>query len=243
MFRKIGLAYKLRGNLQFNEFLSNGDAKGDDRAVPAGLDHGLPVHRELPRYPVRHRRTGACGSSDLLQQPGSTRRRCRRAIEHNIEDANKAYQHAEDILVRDLPGTPSFTAWTRPSGASGCPTCTTTSRNDVILERDRRRQGGVIRWPATSFVACCSCHSGLDRCLAADLRHGVRAARRSGRALAGDRPLSPAVQQQIRQLQPRRPVRRPIRQIHLGPAASATSARTAPGRPVSDHQPATPGDR
>jgi ABC-type transport system substrate-binding protein len=53
---------------------------------------------------------------------------------HDINDANKAYQHAEDILVEDLPGTPIFygmdqTVWSkRVSGVHY------DIRNDVVLE-------------------------------------------------------------------------------------------------------------
>lgn len=58
MFRKIGLTYKLRGNLQFNEFLSKRDAKEMTGPFRLAWVMDYPVDRELPGPAVRHRRTG-----------------------------------------------------------------------------------------------------------------------------------------------------------------------------------------
>ena len=53
---------------------------------------------------------------------------------HSIEDANKAYQHAEDILVRDLPATPIFYGMDQTVWSKRVSNVHYDIRNDVILE-------------------------------------------------------------------------------------------------------------
>ena len=53
---------------------------------------------------------------------------------HDIDDANKAYQRAEDILVNDLPGTPVFYGMDQTVWSKRVSDVHYDIRNDVVLE-------------------------------------------------------------------------------------------------------------
>ena len=119
MFRKIGLTYRLRGNLQFNEFLSKRDAKEMTGPFRLGwvMDYPSIQNFLAPQY-----------ATDALAPAGSnTTFYSNTAFDAalaagdrapSIEAAGAAYDDAEDILVADLPAAPLFygvdqTVWTK----------------------------------------------------------------------------------------------------------------------------------
>lgn len=109
MFRKIGLTYKLRGNLQFNEFLSKRDAK--EMTGPFRLAWVMD-------YPSIQNFLATQYATAALAPAGSnTTFYSSRAFDDaldagdrapSIEAAGAAYEKAEDVLVEDLPATPLF---------------------------------------------------------------------------------------------------------------------------------------
>lgn len=135
MFRKIGLTYKLRGNLQFNEFLSKRDAK--EMTGPFRLAW-IMDYPSIENFLATQYATAAlapAGSNTTFysnQEFDEALSEGDRA--HSIEDANKAYQHAEDILVRDLPGTPIFYGMDQTVWSKRVSNVHYDIRNDVILE-------------------------------------------------------------------------------------------------------------
>ena len=119
MFRKIGLSYKLRGNLQFNEFLSKRDAKemtGPFRLAwvmdyPSIENFLAPQFATAALAPAGSNTTFYSSAAfDAALDAGD------RAP--TIEAASTAYEKAEDVLVKDLPAAPLFygvdqTVWTK----------------------------------------------------------------------------------------------------------------------------------
>ena len=119
MFRKIGLTYKLRGNLQFNEFLSKRDAKemtGPFRLAwvmdyPSIENFLAPQFATAAMAPTGSNTTFYSSAAfDSALDAGD------RAP--TIEAASSAYEKAEDVLVDDLPAAPLFhgvdqTVWTK----------------------------------------------------------------------------------------------------------------------------------
>ena len=119
MFRKIGLTYKLRGNLQFNEFLSKRDAK--EMTGPFRMAWVMD-------YPSIENFLATQYSTAALAPAGSnTTFYSSKAFDAalvagdrapNLEAASTAYEKAEDVLVEDLPAAPLFhgvdqTVWTK----------------------------------------------------------------------------------------------------------------------------------
>ncbi len=109
MFRKIGLTYKLRGNLQFNEFLSKRDAK--EMTGPFRLAWVMD-------YPSIENFLAPQFATAALAPAGSNTTFYSSAAFDNalnagdraptIEAASTAYEKAEDVLVADLPAAPLF---------------------------------------------------------------------------------------------------------------------------------------
>jgi ABC-type transport system substrate-binding protein len=135
MFRKIGLTYKLRGNLQFNEFLSKRDAKEMTGPFRLAWVMDYPsIENFLATQYATAALAPAGSNTTFYSNPKFDQALAEGNRAHDINDANKAYQHAEDILVDDLPGTPIFygmdqTVWSkRVSGVHY------DIRNDVVLE-------------------------------------------------------------------------------------------------------------
>lgn len=135
MFRKIGLTYKLRGNLQFNEFLSKRDAKEMTGPFRLAWVMDYPsIENFLATQYATAALAPAGSNTTFYSNPKFDQALAEGNRAHDIDDANKAYQHAEDILVADLPGTPIFygmdqTVWSkRVSGVHY------DIRNDVVLE-------------------------------------------------------------------------------------------------------------
>jgi oligopeptide transport system substrate-binding protein len=135
MFRKIGLTYKLRGNLQFNEFLSKRDAKEMTGPFRLAWVMDYPsIENFLATQYATAALAPAGSNTTFYSNPKFDQALTEGNRAHDINDANKAYQHAEDILVEDLPGTPIFygmdqTVWSkRVSGVHY------DIRNDVVLE-------------------------------------------------------------------------------------------------------------
>jgi oligopeptide transport system substrate-binding protein len=109
MFRKIGLTYKLRGNLQFNEFLSKRDAKemtGPFRLAWA-MDYPSIENFLAPQYATAALAPAGSNttfySSREFDDALATGDRA-----PTIEAAGVAYEKAEDVLVQDLPAAPLF---------------------------------------------------------------------------------------------------------------------------------------
>ncbi len=134
MFRKIGLTYKLRGNLQFNEFLSKRDAKEMTGPFRLGWIMDYPsIENFLATQYATAALAPAGSNTTFYSNPKFDEALAAGNRAHTIDDANKAYQQAEDILVDDLPGTPLFygmdqTVWSkRVTGVHY------DIRNDVVL--------------------------------------------------------------------------------------------------------------
>jgi oligopeptide transport system substrate-binding protein len=119
MFRKIGLSYRLRGNLQFNEFLSKRDAKemtGPFRLAwimdyPSIENFLSPQYSTAALAPAGSNTTfySSKAFDDALQIGNRA---------PSIEAAGQGYAKAEDLLIRDLPATPLFygmdqTVWSK----------------------------------------------------------------------------------------------------------------------------------
>lgn len=119
MFRKIGLSYRLRGNLQFNEFLSKRDAKemtGPFRLAWV-MDYPSVENFLAPQY----------ATAALAPAGSNTTFYSNKAFDDaldagdrapTIDAASTAYAEAEQVLVEDLPATPLFcgvdqTVWTK----------------------------------------------------------------------------------------------------------------------------------
>lgn len=109
MFRKVGLTYRLRGNLQFGEFLSKRDAKEMTGPFRLGwvMDYPSIENFMAPQFataalpPAGSNATFYSSKAfDAALNAGD------RAP--TIAAANTAYGHAEDILVEDLPAAPLF---------------------------------------------------------------------------------------------------------------------------------------
>ena len=109
MFRKIGLTYKLRGNLQFNEFLSKRDAKemtGPFRLAwvmdyPSIENFLAPQFATAALAPAGSNTTfySSAKFDDALNAGDRA---------PTIDAASAAYEKAENVLVDDLPAAPLF---------------------------------------------------------------------------------------------------------------------------------------
>ncbi len=109
MFRKIGLTYKLRGNLQFNEFLSKRDAKEMNGPFRLAwlMDYPSIENFLAPQYATAALApTGSNTTFYSSQAFDAALAAGDRAP--TIEAASIAYERAEDILVDDLPAAPLF---------------------------------------------------------------------------------------------------------------------------------------
>lgn len=119
MFRKIGLTYKLRGNLQFNEFLSKRDAK--EMTGPFRLawimDYPSIENFLAPQFATAAL-APAGSNTTFYSSPAFDAALTAGNRAPTIEAASVAYEQAEDILVEDLPAAPLFhgldqTVWTK----------------------------------------------------------------------------------------------------------------------------------
>lgn len=135
MFRKIGLTYKLRGNLQFNEFLSKRDAK--EMTGPFRLAW-IMDYPSIENFLAAQYATAALAptgsNTTFYSNPEFDQALAAGNRAHDINDANKAYQHAEDILIDDLPGTPIFYGMDQTVWSKRVSNVRYDIRNDVVLE-------------------------------------------------------------------------------------------------------------
>lgn len=119
MFRKIGLSYRLRGNLQFNEFLSKRDAK--EMTGPFRLawimDYPSIENFLAPQFATAAL-APAGSNTTFYSNPAFDAALAAGNRAPTIDAASVAYEQAEDILVEDLPAAPLFhgldqTVWTK----------------------------------------------------------------------------------------------------------------------------------
>ncbi len=109
MFRKIGLTYKLRGNLQFNEFLSKRDAKemtGPFRLAWV-MDYPSVENFLAPQFATAAL-APAGSNTTFYSSPAFDAALAAGNRAPTIEAASAAYGKAEDVLVDDLPAAPLF---------------------------------------------------------------------------------------------------------------------------------------
>ncbi len=109
MFRKIGLTYKLRGNLQFNEFLSKRDAKemtGPFRLAWV-MDYPSIENFLAPQYATAAL-APAGSNTTFYSSPAFDEALDAGDRAPTIEAAGAAYEKAESVLVQDLPAAPLF---------------------------------------------------------------------------------------------------------------------------------------
>ena len=119
MFRKIGLSYRLRGNLQFNEFLSKRDAREMTGPFRLGwvMDYPSIENFLAPQYATAA--LAPAGSNTTFYSNAAFDAALAAGDRApSIEAASTAYERAEDILVDDLPAAPLFsgvdqTVWTK----------------------------------------------------------------------------------------------------------------------------------
>lgn len=135
MFRKIGLSYKLRGNLQFNEFLSKRDAKEMTGPFRLAWVMDYPsIENFLATQYATAALAPAGSNTTFYSNPKFDAALAAGDRAPDINDANKAYQHAEDILVEDLPATPIFYGMDQTVWSKRVSDVTYDIRNDVVLE-------------------------------------------------------------------------------------------------------------
>jgi ABC-type transport system substrate-binding protein len=109
MFRKVGLTYKLRGNLQFNEFLSKRDAKemtGPFRLAWV-MDYPSIENFLAPQFATAAL-APAGSNTTFYSNPAFDDALDAGDRAPSIEAASIAYEKAEDVLVADLPAAPLF---------------------------------------------------------------------------------------------------------------------------------------
>jgi oligopeptide transport system substrate-binding protein len=109
MFRKLGLTYKLRGNLQFNEFLSKRDAKemtGPFRLAWV-MDYPSIENFLAPQFATAAL-APAGSNTTFYSNPAFDDALDAGDRAPSIEAASIAYEKAEDVLVADLPAAPLF---------------------------------------------------------------------------------------------------------------------------------------
>jgi oligopeptide transport system substrate-binding protein len=119
MFRKIGLTYRLRGNLQFNEFLSKRDAKemtGPFRLAWV-MDYPSIENFLAPQYATAAL-APAGSNTTFYSNPAFDAALAAGDRAPTIDAASTAYEQAEEVLVADLPAAPLFcgvdqTVWTK----------------------------------------------------------------------------------------------------------------------------------
>ena len=161
----------------------------DRHRVPRRLDRRLPVDDRVPRPALRHR--GGIQRRRLLEPEFDAALATAEAAPACPRPTSQV-NVAQRILLRDMPAVPLWyyiTCWvvvgqvaTSRSPGTGCPTTRTSGRADM-------------GW----YVARGSRHGpGFPRRHAADLHDGFPAARDPLAAIAGDRPVSPALAAQLR---------------------------------------------
>ena len=134
MFRKIGLTYRLRGNLQFNEFLSKRDAK--EMTGPFRLAWVMD-YPSIENFLATQYATAALppagSNTTFYSNPAFDAALAAGNRARDIDAANTAYQRAEDILVNDLPGTPIFYGMDQTVWSKRVSNVHYDIRNDVVL--------------------------------------------------------------------------------------------------------------
>lgn len=142
MFRKIGLTYKLRGNLQFNEFLSKRDAK--EMTGPFRLawimDYPSIENFLAPQFATAAM-APAGSNTTFYSSPAFDAALAEGNRAPTIDAASAAYEQAEDILVDDLPAAPLFhgldqTVWTKRVSNVGYDIVGEIVLQDVIVDGD-----------------------------------------------------------------------------------------------------------
>ena len=119
MFRKIGLTYRLRGNLQFSEYLPKRDDKGmtgpfRDAWImdyPSIYNFLSPIYSTAALAP-------AGSNTTFYSDPAFDAALAAGNRERTIDAANTQYQRAEDILLQAFPSAPLFyelnqTVWSK----------------------------------------------------------------------------------------------------------------------------------
>jgi oligopeptide transport system substrate-binding protein len=105
MFRKIGLTYKLRGNLQFNEFLSKRDAK--EMTGPFRLAWVMD-YPSIENFLAPIFKTGASSNDGDYSNPAFDKLLVDAAASTDAAEANAKYQEAEKLLASDFPAMPMW---------------------------------------------------------------------------------------------------------------------------------------
>lgn len=109
MFRKIGLTYVLKGNLQFSEFLSKRDAKEITGPFRLAWVMDYPsVQNFLATQYATAAQAPAGSNTTFYSSPAFDAALAIGDAAPTIAAANASYAQAEDILVKDLPGAPLF---------------------------------------------------------------------------------------------------------------------------------------
>ncbi len=109
MFRKIGLTYKLRGNLQFNEFLSKRDAKEMTGPFRLAWVMDYPSIQNFLATQYSTAALAPAGSNTTFYSSAEFDDALNAGDRApTIEAAGAAYEKAENVLVQDLPATPLF---------------------------------------------------------------------------------------------------------------------------------------
>lgn len=140
MFRKIGLTYRLRGNLQFNEFLSKRDAKemtGPFRLAWV-MDYPSIENFLAPQYATAAL-APAGSNTTFYSSPAFDEALDAGDRAPTIDAANVAYEQAEDVLVEDLPAAPLFSGldqavWTKRVSGVGYNILGEIELADVVVD-------------------------------------------------------------------------------------------------------------
>jgi ABC-type transport system substrate-binding protein len=105
----LGITYKLQGGLMFAEYLPKGDAKGFTGPFRLGwaMDYPSPQNYLEPLYSTKALPPNGSNSA-FYSNPAFDEKVAEGNRAENNEDAIKAYQEAEDILLEDMPIAPMF---------------------------------------------------------------------------------------------------------------------------------------
>ena len=95
----------------FNDFRDAVSDRKDERRVPYRLAAGLPVRRKLPGAEFATAAADGNGSNDGDYKNPEFDALCdKAAASKSVDDANKLYQQAQEVLLNDLPAVPLYYA-------------------------------------------------------------------------------------------------------------------------------------
>lgn len=105
----LGITYKLRGELQFAEYLPKIDDKGMTGPFRLGwaMDYPSPQNYLEPLYSTQALPPNGSNAT-FYSNPEFDKLVAKGNSADNNEDAIKAYQEAEDVLLQDMPVLPMF---------------------------------------------------------------------------------------------------------------------------------------